>query len=261
MVDILSAILVGYAFGAVLCGLLDDDNAQSKALIRVALLLIIISVLTIVRSGGQAGFISGVQGLIEGAIYDHLFWFILGCAGSAFVTLLNEGYFYALWIRLHPESAPTQDVGAGQRARVAGFAQKAVPATLVGTSTGYLAQDLDLRTETLVRLCYCTFDDVSAFSLAKIESHLRLGTGRKQKAFHKLVAGLRGRPDPKRTVHRYWRSVNGSSRMGSNLFGDLCDLAYNTGNLGGGTIARLRKVGKALKLTPEEMTRSLSRVR
>ena len=140
---------------------------------------------------------------------------------------------------------------------MAGFRKERTPATLVGTSTNYLSAELDLRTETLIRLCYSVFEDRSALTMSRLESALRLGTGRRQKAFHKIVAGHRGRPKTKRIVHRYWRSVNGSSRLSQALFGDLCKLARDTNNGDRATADRLSKVGAALGLTAEEMGRAI----
>jgi hypothetical protein len=260
MIDIVFAIILGYGLAATLGGFLSDGDLQDRILIRLLLILIALGMLSAFQAGNPGKMRSVVVSLSLGAVFEQTYWFLSGAAVAFALQVHAEGYLHDFWVRFHPQSAPTQDVGAGQRARVAGFAREAVPSTLVGTSTQYLAEDMDLRTETLVRLCFYAFDDVGAHSLSRIESHLRVGTGRKQRAFHKLVAGLGGRTHPKKLVHRYWRSVNGSTRMGMTLFGDLCDLAYNTGNLGGGTVPRLRKVGAALNLTRDDMSRALSRL-
>ena len=136
----------------------------------------------------------------------------------------------------------------GQRCYEHQMSRKIVPATLVGSSTQFLSNDLDLKTETLIRLCYFAFEDRGPLMLSRLESNLRLGTGRRQKAFHKIAAGMRGRPDPKRVLHRYWRSVNGSVRMGQALFTELCQLACATGNDDRLTKKRLSVVGLALGL-------------
>ena len=195
--------------------------------------------------------------IILAAFFDHTLWFV-GGGGIALCThLFLTGHFHEIWIKYHPQSAPTPEVQMGQRAQVAGFRRERTPATLVGTSTNYLCEDLDLRTETLIRLSYSVFEDRSALMMSRMESALCLGTGRRQKAFHKIVAGHRGRPKTKRIVHRYWRSVNGSARLSQSLFGDLCKLARDTHNRDNKTVDRLTEVGVALGLTAEEMGRAI----
>ena len=49
--------------------------------------------------------------------------------------------------------------------------------------------------------------------------------------------------------------------MSQSLLGELCQLANMTRNLDAQTISRIKKVGTALKLTPDEMTNALSFMR
>ena len=174
--------------------------------------------------------------------------------------LVAEGHFYNLWVTLHPQSAPTPEARFGQRAKPASRS-KPVAATLVGTSTEYLNTELDLRTDTLMRLCFYAFEDRGALTLSRLESSLRLGTGRRQKAFHKIAAGTRTRPKLKPTVHRYCRSINGSSRLSQSLFADLCKLARDTQNRDSATIERLTQTGSALGISIEEMGRVIRGLR
>lgn len=257
MIEIIFAVVLGFAIASTLCGFLDDGSRGDKVLIRTLIYLIILSTLIAFMSGGNLNIRSQLLNLVMGGVFDHTIWFLFGAALAIGMQLLSEGHFHQLWIRFHPQSAPTPEVEMGRRAKVAGFRQKPVAATLVGTSTEYLNSELDLRTETLIRLCYSTFEDRSALMMSRLESSLRLGTGRRQKSFHKIVAGHRGRPKAKRIAHRYWRSVNGSSRLTQSLFGELCNLARATENRDRMTVERLSNVGHQLGLTPEEMGRAI----
>lgn len=167
------------------------------------------------------------------------------------------GYIHNLWIKFHPQSVPTPEAKFGQRAKPTGR-KKLVEATLIGTSTEYLNSELDLRTDTLIRLCFFSFEDRGALMLSRLESQLRLGTGRRQKAFHKLAAGLRKRPKLKPTIHRYCRSINGSSRLSQSLFGELCHLARDTQNWDRATNNRLSQTGRALGLPDDDIQNIIS---
>ena len=200
--------------------------------------------------------------LLSQSFVTHTVWLLLGACLAIFIQLFEEGHLETLWVKFSPHTAPTPEAHAGQRSHSQGFGTKqAVPATLVGTSTQYLTQELDLRTETLIRLAFYAFEDKGPRIVTYLESALRLGTGKKQKAFLKIAANSRSRPNPKRLVHRYWRSVNGNTRMSQSLLGELCQLANMTQNLDAKTISRIKKVGTALKLTPNEMTQALSFMR
>ena len=257
MIEVGFAIIFGFSVTSTICGLIEDWSRQDRLLIRVLVYLIALSLIVALFTGGSVDIRAHALRLILGSIFVHTLWFLLGSALALSLQVFAEGYLYELWVRIHPQSAPTPEAQMGQRAQVAGFRKNQTPATLVGTSTEYLKNGLDLRTETLVRLCYSTFEDRGSLMMSRLESELRLGTGRRQKAFYKIVAGHRGRPKTKRIVHRYWRSVNGSSRLSQALFGDLCKLARDTHNRDRATIARLSQVGASLGLTAEEMGRSI----
>jgi len=258
MIEIGFAIIFGFSVAATTCGLLEDWSRYDRLLIRVLGCLIFLSLLIALYSGGMSTNVRYHAGhLIFGSLFERTLWFLFGASIAIFVQIFSEGFIHRLWIKLHPQSAPTPDVRMGQRAQIAGFRRERTPVTLVGTSTKYLTSELDLYTETLIRLCFSVFEDRGALMMSRLEGELRLGTGLRQKAFHKLVAGSRGRPNVKRISHRYWRSVNGSSRMSQSLFGDLCKLARNTDNRDRATIERLTTVGTALGLSHEEMGRAI----
>ncbi len=257
MIEAVFSILLGFAIISSLCGLMPDNSKGDRILMRTIASVVILCCLTPLGGGEAMSFRRTILYLITESVTSALPFFILGGMAALCLQLNDEGYLQRAWIKLHPQSAPTPEAKRGQRAQVNGFQKKHVPATLVGTSTNYLNEELDLRTETLIRLSYSVFEDRGALTMSRLESALRLGTGRRQKAFHKIVAGHHGRPNTKRIVHRYWRSVNGSSRLSQGLFGELCKLAQETNNRDRATISRLSAVGVSLGLTPEEMGRAI----
>lgn len=257
MIEIGFAIILGFAVTSTLSGLLADGSRGDMMTIRTLVYLAALATLIALYQGEAARLDRVVVFLAVSSVATHLFWFVLGSTAALLAQLLVEGVAKSLWIRLHPQSVPTPEAKMGQRCQNSTGQKKAVPAALVGVSTEYLTSDLDLRTETLIRLSYFAFEDRGALMMSRLESSLRLGTGRRQRAFYKLAAGMRGRPKLKPTVHRYWRSVNGSSRMGQSLFADLCSLASDTGNQDRATLKRLSDVGVALGLNADEMQRAL----
>lgn len=257
MIEVGFAIILGFAVSSTVCGLLEDGSRYDRILLRALVYLILLSLLIGLFTGGSPFVMAHVGNLVWGSVLERTIWFGLGAVLALILQVYAEGYFYELWVRFFPGSAPTPEAQMGQRAQVVGFRKIRTPATLVGTSTEFLKSDLDLREETLIRLCYCTFEDRGGLMMSRLESELRLGQGRRQRAFHKIVAGNRGRAKSKRIVHRYWRSVNGSSRLSQALFGDLCKLARDTGNRDRATVDRLTVVGTSLGLSAEEMGRSI----
>jgi len=262
MLEICFAIIMGFGLATISGAALADETRFDRILLNAAVMIILLLAIIALRSGESIGILRLARGLIISSFEQRLGWVLLGASVAILIQLYQEGHFETLWVKFSPETAPTQEARAGQRSRTQGFGRRnTVPATLVGTSTQYLNHELDLRTETLIRLAFYAFEDRGARIVTVLETALRLGTGQRQKSYLRIVAGMRGRPNPKRTVHRYWRSVNGSSRMGQSLFGELCHLANVTQNLDQATINRLCKVGEALKLTPDEMSRSLNFMR
>ncbi len=252
MIEVGFAIILGFAITSTLCGLMADGSRGDRILIRALVYVAALVTLVAMYHGQNVRFFGVLLGLALGSVFVHLPWFLLGAGLALCVQLLVEGHGHYLWVRFHPQSAPTPEAGIGQRSYESTRRKKVVPATLVGVSTEYLSTDLDLRTETLIRLCFFAFEARDALMLSRLETILRLGTGRKQKAFHKLAAGIRGREKVSLIIHRYWRSVNGSNRMGLTLFSDLCGLARDTDNRDRATIRRLMDVGVALGFTSED---------
>ena len=257
MIEVGFSIILGFAIASTLCGVLADNSRGDRILMRVLAYLVVLSALLGYSKDGTLSVLGQSQYLVVMSFMENYLWLALGAAVAVFLQLIAEGHVHAIWVKLHPQSAPTPEARFGQRARPAGPA-KPVQATLVGTSTEYLNSGLDLRTDTLIRLCYYAFEDRGALTLSRLESNLRLGTGRRQKSFHKIAAGMRKRPKLKPTIHRYCRSINGSVRMSQQLFGDLCRLARYTDNRDFATIDRLNQTGRALGLPEDEMRRLIN---
>lgn len=257
MIEVGFSIFLGFAIISTLCGLIADDAQIDRVLIRALASIVVLTCLLGLLSDETMGFFSHSRYLIAMSFMDRFLWFMLGGAMAVFGQLIAEGHAYNIWVKLHPQSAPTPEAPFGRRAHPAGRSAK-VAATLVGTSTEYLNSGLDLRTDTLIQLCFYAFEDRGALTLSRLESNLRLGTGQRQKSFHKLAAGMRKRPKLKPTIHRYCRSINGSVRMSQQLFGELCRLARDTDNRDFATIDRLNQTGRALGLADDEMRRLIN---
>ncbi|WP_427451635.1 hypothetical protein [Litorimonas sp. WD9-15] len=261
MLEICFAIIMGFGGAAVAVDAFGDDPRLDRILVRSAVILFFMAVITALRSDNAMGVLKMAQNLIVTSLEFQTGWVVLGAVIAILYQVWHEGHIHSLWVRFSPNSAPTREARAGQRSAVQGARPKVATGTLVGTSTPYLTNELDLKTESLVRLSFYAFENRNARTVTHIESSLRLGTGYRRKAFLKIAAETGRRGNPKRIVHRYWRSVNGSSRMGQALFGELCNLARATHNLDDATLARLKKVGLALQLTPDEMSSALSFMR
>ncbi len=260
MIEIGFSIILGFAIASTLCGLIADGSRNDRILMRGLVYIIVLTCLIGYAQGEATSVLRHTQNLLFLSLSEHFLWFGAGASIALISQLIAEGHAYNLWIKFHPQSAPTPEARFGQRALPAGPTAP-VSATLVGTSTEYLNAELDLRTETLIRLCFCTFDDLGALTLSRLESALRLGAGRRQKAFHKIAAGISRRPKLKPTLHRYSRSINGSSRLSQKLLGDLCRLARDTRNRDTETINRLHQTGRALGLHEDEIGRIVNGLR
>lgn len=257
MLELGFSIILGFAIASTLCGLMVDGSRGDRILMRLLVYIVALSFILALTKGEVERFLGHAQVLVLKSFMVHYVWLIFGATLAIIAQLLVEGHIYQLWVRLHPQSAPTPEARFGQRAQPV-MRSKPISATLVGTSTEYLNSELDLRTDTLIKLCFFTFEDRSALTLSRMESDLRLGTGRRQKAFHKLAASMSKRPKLNRTVHRYCRSINGSSRLCQGLFGDLCRLAKDTGNRDRATIGRLTQAGQALGLHSDDIGRLIN---
>lgn len=257
MIEIWFSIILGFAITSTLCGLIADNSRGDYIMMRILVCLVVLASLMGYADGETTSVLRHAQTLVISTFTDNLLWFLLGASVAIAIQLIVEGHINRLWIRFHPGSAPTPEARFGRRAQPVGRARP-VAATLVGTSTEYLNAELDLRTDTLIRLCFYAFEDRGALTLSRLEANLRLGTGHRQKAFHKIAARMRKRPKLKPTIHRYSRSVNGSIRMSQGLFSDLCRMARDTQNQDSATVGRLTQAGRVLGLSDTDVVRLIN---
>lgn len=251
MIGVGFSIFLGFAVNSIVCGLIANGSQTKHVVIRK--LVGVLAICVCLRFLHERLLGKSASDEASGAVIstEMLLWFALGAAIAIAIQLVVEGSFHSLWVKIHPQSAPTPEARFGQRAQPV-RRNGPVAATLMGTSTDYLNSELDLRTETLIRLCFYAFEDRGPLTLSLMEASLRLGTGRRQKVFHKLAAGIGRHSNLKQITHRFSRSVNGSSRMTKNLFSDLCRLSRETRNQDRSTNERLVQVGLCLGLSRED---------
>jgi len=121
MIEVGFSIILGFAITSTLCGLMADGSRGDRILMRGLLYAAILSCLIGLANGGSMGLLGHIQYLVVMSFMEHLLWFALGSALAIAVQLVAEGHAYDLWVRVHPQSAPTPEVQMGQRAKVAGF--------------------------------------------------------------------------------------------------------------------------------------------
>jgi len=134
MIEVGFAIVLGFAIASTLCGLVADHSRADRIMIRALLYMIILSFLLGLYRGETTRFLAHAQILTIMSFVVHYLWLMLGAALAIVGLLITEGHAHKLWVRFHPQSAPSAEVGFGQRARPVGF-KRPVAATLMGTST------------------------------------------------------------------------------------------------------------------------------
>jgi hypothetical protein len=260
MIEGIFAFIFGFALVATLVGALWQEDALSSILTKAMIALV---------SLAAFGFFNLEFGnpvkefmlLVFNALSND-FYFLLGGGVCAVAwALYRDGSYLDWWSSLHPQSAPTDFARAGKPSDFTSRKSFSSSSTLIGTSTPFLMSEFDLRTQTLVKLAYFAFSDTSARTLSFLEGALGASNGKRQKELQRLVAGIRARPDLRRTVHPYWRAINGNHAAARKVFGDLCQLAKQTGNRDPKTIERLMRVGLALRLSHEDMGRAIALIR
>lgn len=201
-------------------------------------------------------------GLLYGSLTTYLNYFILGILAAIALVLYEEGTYEWLWRRIHPSSAPTQNIGAGQRGHVSRQGS-GMSSALMGTSTEmFSVPGLDVKTVALIRLSFFAFKKMNRKTIIGIESFLRMGDGRRYKAFHAIAADVQNRRvDLTDIVHPYWRAINGNHASARLMFTDLCQIAQNTANTDKKTINSLVKIGQALGLSPQDMGMAIGKMR
>jgi len=195
-------------------------------------------------------------------IMDNLHYYIIAGIVLIFGLLHAEGAIHWVWRRVHPQSAPTDDIKAMSRGQSAQPGQ-AMPSTLMGSSTGmFSVVGLDVKTVALIRLSLFALKNFNNKTIIGIESHLKLGDGRRYRAFHKIVAETQtSRIGLTDIVHPYWRAINGNHAAARKMFAELCKIVGGTGQAHNSVIDRIVEIGQALGLSPRDMGVAISQLR
>lgn len=258
MIEWVFAFVLGFGVAASVTGALLGEDGVSGLVLKATILIV-----ALVTFGfTQADFAFGrahitFMMLISQSVTEHYYWLVGGAFVAVIWGLLREGTVQDWWTVLHPETAPTDYVKAGQRSDFTSVRQQSFGATVVGTSTSYLNTELNLKTITLIKLSFYVFSNQSARTISQLETSLGLLYGKRQKEAQKVMAGIHGRPNLRRIVHPYWRAINGNHAAGRQMFSELCSLARQSGNTDSATIDRLMKVGAMLRLEPQDMGRAI----
>ena len=228
MVEIGYAVILGFALvgGGVLV-LSDTDRKWDR------LIFVLVFALPILKMylDGNSYWRPVVLELTMGSVTTHLNFFIVGLLAAITLVLHEEGSFEWLWRRIHPQSAPTANIRGGQRGHVSRQGS-GMSSALMGTSTEmFSVPGLDVKTVALIRLSFFAFKKMNRKTIIALESYLRLGDGRRYKAFHTIAADVQGRRvSLTEIVHPYWRAINGNHASARMMFTDLCHIAQRTGN-------------------------------
>ena len=261
MIEVLYALILGFA--AIGCGVLTISATDRKWGYIALVLIFVLPFLYIFTAPESVGGIRSVIVLfVITAVTTHIAYFLIGAFAAILLVLYEEGTLDWLWRRVHPKSAPTEFIKAGNRGQP-NVKYTPIGSTLMGSSTAMFAvQGLDVKTVALVRLAMAAFAKVDSRVVVGIESSLRLGDGRRYKAFHKLVSESQSqRQNIKDIVHPYWREINGNHASARNMFTALCQLARDTRNTDKHTVNRLIKIGQTLGLSPEHMGLAIGQIR
>jgi len=256
-----SIILAAAAVGIISLVMSYDEMKRSTLIISILSLLPAIGVF--IKMGvsretfGEAAAHFALPGMKE-----NLHFYILGMLILIGGYLYIDGTFHWLWRRIHPSSAPTDDIRAGQRGHISRKGS-GMSAALMGTSTEMLSvPGLDVKTVALIRLSFFAFKKMNRKTIIGVESFLRLGDGRRYKAFHSIAAEMQHRRvSLTDIVHPYWRAINGNHSSARLMFTDLCQIAQITANTDKKTINILVKIGQSLGLSPQDMGVAIGKMR
>jgi len=261
MLEMIFAFILGCCGMTMCCFTVmnQDDGIQNAGGTAFAG-LVLVGILFVSQESGLKNPRDMAVYLIGQAVSVHLAIMIIGAViGAAFVMYL-EGTFGFLWRRIHPASAPTEFLAAGQRGMIAKAPPK-MSAALMGTSTASFAvQGLDVKTTALIRLSLYAFKK-DRYTIVTLENALKLGDGRRYYAYQKLVADAQNQKHLKDIVHPYWRAINGNHSSARLMFTNLCQLARDSRNTNKRTINRLVDIGQSLGLSPEDMGIAIGQIR
>ena len=257
MLEIIFAFVLGFGVMAMGCfALMDqDDGIQSAGTIALAG-LVALAVIVGFKEGAFVNPRDMLIYLIGEAVSTYLTFLAIGAGLGMTFVMYMEGTFSMLWRRVHPASAPTDMIGAGQRGHISKAPPK-MSAALMGTSTaGFAVQGLDVKTTALIKLSMFAFKR-DRYTIATLENALKLGDGRRYYAYQKLVADAAHEKSLTDIVHPYWRAINGNHSSARLMFTNLCQLARDTRNTNKRAIDRLVKIGQSLGLSPDDMGRAI----
>jgi len=261
MIEILYALILGFALvGNGVLTVSDTDRKWGWLTLILILILPLIQMLTVPNVSGSLKEL--IISLIMTSLSTQMNYFILGVISAIILVLYEEDTIGWLWRRIHPESAPTMDIKAGHRGQPA---QKVamMSSTLMGSSTRmFSVEGLDVKTTALVRLALVAFDKIDRSVVIGIESSLKLGDGRRYRAFQQLVGeSTNNKQNIRDIIHPYWRSINGNHASARNMFTALCQLARDIKKTDKKTVNRLVKIGQSLGLSPEDMGLAIAQIR
>ena len=251
MIEVLYAVVFGFALvGGGVLAVSDTDRKWNRLFFVLFFALPILKMYLDTDLYWRGAFYS----LLRESVTTQLNYFILGVIAAIGLVLHEEGTYLWIWRRIHPQSAPTAEIGVGQRGYVSRQGS-GMSAALMGTSTSmFSVPGLDVKTVALIRLSFFAFKNVNRKTIIGLESSLRLGDGRRYKAFHSIAADMQHRRvSLTEIVHPYWRAINGNHSSARVMFRDLCQIARSTGNTDKKTINNLVKIGQALGLSPQDM--------
>ena len=256
---ILYSLLFLAAIIGVVSLIMSYDELNRLGLI-IAALPVVLTIIVFAKWHIDGGSFSNLVVYLENPVVSQKSLIWLGVIGLiTLLTLFREGTVFWVWRRLHPSSAPTENLSASERGN--GIRQTANPmsATLMGTSTAmFKNSNLDIRTIALIRLAFAVFSKTDRQTIIGIESFLKLGDGRKYRSYQQLVAEiLDSKTTTKDIIHPYWRAINGNTATARLMFADLCRLANTTGNLDKKTMNKIIKAGKELGLSQKDMQQAL----
>jgi len=261
MLEIIFALVLGFGGMAMGCfAIMDqDDGIQSAGTVAIGGVL----ALAVILGLQENGFVNPrdmLMFLIGEAVTTHLALLVTGAGLGMMFVLYLEGRLTWLWRRIHPATAPTDFIRAGQGGTSVQPRAK-ISAALMGTSTANFAvQGLDVKTTALIKLSLFAFKR-NRHTIISVENALRLGDSRRYHAYQKLVADANYQNCLEDIIHPYWRAINGNHSSARLMFTNLCQLARDSRNTDRRAVNRLMQIGQSLGLSSEDMGSAIGNIR
>ncbi|WP_409433519.1 hypothetical protein ACJ3XI_03150 [Litorimonas sp. RW-G-Af-16] len=198
---------------------------------------------------------------VEAIMSYNLVYFVGGIVFAGLWIMAGEGVFHHLadWAsrNIRPLKGRTQQSYINHVATQPTRPYTAPTSygnTLVGTSTNYLRDhDLDLRTQTLIKLSYYACSQANNALLSTLEKTQNCAYGQRQKNFQTLISSISTRPNLKQIIRPFKKAESHHVRAMMSLFTELCELARVSRNTDDATMGRLIKIGRVLGLSDEDM--------